>query len=76
MTTHHAKKTSGYPALVQALHPRAAIMNNGPTSGGSESHWATIHEAPGHPDIWQLHYAGSNDNATTPRLNSSRTLKG
>ncbi len=28
MTTHHAKKTSGAPALVHALRPKAAIMNN------------------------------------------------
>jgi competence protein ComEC len=61
MTTHHAKKTSGAPALVQALHARAAIMNNGATSGAAESHWKTIHDSPGHPDIWQLHYATAND---------------
>jgi len=61
MTTHHGKRTSGAPALVQALHARAAILNNGPTSGGAESHWQTIHDSPGKPDIWQLHYATMND---------------
>ena len=61
MTTHHAKKTSGAPAIVQALHPKAAIMNNGPTTGASEPAWQTIHESPGTPDIWQLHYAEGND---------------
>jgi beta-lactamase superfamily II metal-dependent hydrolase len=61
MTTHHAKKTSGAPAMVQALRPKAAIMNNGATSGASEAAWQTIHEAPGTPDIWQLHYAEGND---------------
>ena len=61
MTTHHAKKTSGAPAMVQALRPKAAIMNNGATSGGSEAAWQTIHESPGTPDIWQLHYAEGND---------------
>jgi beta-lactamase superfamily II metal-dependent hydrolase len=61
MTTHHAKKTSGAPALVQAMRPRAAIMNNGPVSGGSEPHWETIHESPSHPDIWQLHFATKNE---------------
>jgi competence protein ComEC len=61
MTTHHAKKTSGSPAMVQALRPVAAIMNNGPTTGGSEPAWQTIHESPGTPDIWQLHYAENND---------------
>jgi beta-lactamase superfamily II metal-dependent hydrolase len=61
MTTHHAKKTSGAPALVQALRPKAAIMNNGPETGASEQAWQTIHESPGPPDIWQLHLAEGND---------------
>ena len=63
MTTHHAKKTSGSPAMVQALRPKAAIMNNGPKTGGDEAAWQTIHESPGTPDIWQLHYALNNDTA-------------
>ena len=63
MTTHHGKKTSGLPQLVQALHFRAAIMNNGPTSGASEQAWQTIHDSPGAPDIWQLHAAEKNDSA-------------
>jgi beta-lactamase superfamily II metal-dependent hydrolase len=61
MTTHHAKKTSGSPQLVDALHFKAAIMNNGPTTGGSDQAWQTIHEAPGTPDIWQLHAALKNE---------------
>ena len=63
MTTHHAKKTSGSPAMVQALGPKAAIMNNGPTTGGDARAWQTIHESAGTPDIWQLHYALNNDAA-------------
>jgi competence protein ComEC len=63
MTTHHAKKTSGSPAMVQALRPKAAIMNNGPKTGGDEAAWQTIHESAGTPDIWQLHYALNNDAA-------------
>src|SRR6516225_3971205 len=47
MTTHHGKKTSGSPQLVDALHFKAAIMNNGPTTGGSDQAWQIIHEAPG-----------------------------
>jgi beta-lactamase superfamily II metal-dependent hydrolase len=61
MTTHHAKKTSSSPQLVQALHFKAAIMNNGPTTGGSDQAWQTIHDAPGTPDIWQLHTALKNE---------------
>lgn len=60
MTTHHAKRTSGATALVQAMQPRAAIMNNGQESGAAEAHWETIHQSPGHPDIWQLHFASNN----------------
>ena len=63
MTTHHGKKTSGSPQLVQALGFKAAIMNNGPTTGGSEQAWQTIHDSPGAPDIWQLHGALKNDAA-------------
>ena len=60
MTTHHGKQTSGAPALVDAMRPRAAIMNNGPDTGAAETHWETIAQSPGHPDIWQLHYAANN----------------
>ena len=48
--------------MVQALRPKAAIMNNGPASGASAAAWETIHQSPGVPDIWQLHYAEGNDN--------------
>ena len=36
-------------------------MNNGPETGAAESHWEIIHDSPGNPDIWQLHYAANND---------------
>ena len=61
MTTHHGKKTSGSPQMVWALHPKVAIMNNGPSTGGSEQAWQIIHDSPGAPDLWQLHYATKND---------------
>jgi competence protein ComEC len=61
LTTHHAKKTSGSPQMVDALAARVAVMNNGPSTGGSEQAWQTIHDAPGMLDLWQLHYATAND---------------
>ncbi len=61
MTTHHGKKSSGSPQMVWALHPKVAIMNNGPSTGGSEQAWQTIHDSPGLLDLWQLHYATKND---------------
>jgi len=38
-------------------HRKVALMNNGARKGGSPQAWQTIHEAPGTPDIWQLHFA-------------------
>ena len=49
--------------MVQALRPKAAIMNNGPKTGGAEAAWQTLHQSAGTPDIWQLHYALNNDAA-------------
>jgi len=57
MTTHHGTKTSGSPQMVRALHPKVAIMNNGPSKGGSVEAWQTIHDSPGLLDLWQLHFS-------------------
>ncbi len=57
LTTHHGSDQSGPAAIVQALHPRVAIMNNGAKKGGSPSAWQTIKDSPGLEDIWQLHYS-------------------
>ena len=63
LTTHHGLGASGNPALVQAIHPRVAIMNNGSRKGGEPSAWQIIKDSPGLEDIWQLHYsvAGGSD---------------
>jgi beta-lactamase superfamily II metal-dependent hydrolase len=57
MTTHHGTETSGSPQIVQALHPKVAIMNNGEDKGGSVKAWTTIEKSPGLEDLWQLHYS-------------------
>jgi beta-lactamase superfamily II metal-dependent hydrolase len=57
LTTHHGLARSGPPALVHALRPRVAIMNNGPTKGGAAETIATLRSSPGLEDIWQLHYS-------------------
>jgi beta-lactamase superfamily II metal-dependent hydrolase len=59
LTTHHGDSTSGSPQMVQALHPKVAIMNNGPRKGGSIETWRTIHGSPGFLDLWQLHFAAA-----------------
>jgi beta-lactamase superfamily II metal-dependent hydrolase len=57
LTTHHGLDQSNSPAIVHALHPRVAIMNNGPRKGGSPEAWETVHSSPGLEDLWQVHYA-------------------
>jgi len=63
MTTHHGTKTSGSPQMVDALHPKVAIMNNGADKGGSVKAWKTIHNSPGLIDLWQLHFSNEGGKA-------------
>ena len=57
LVSHHGMDLSNSPALVDALHPRVAIMDNGARKGGSAEAWQTVHDSPGLEDLWQLHYA-------------------
>ncbi|HUJ51676.1 MAG TPA: MBL fold metallo-hydrolase [Bryobacteraceae bacterium] len=57
LTSHHGLNQSGSPALVKAVHPRVAIMNNGARKGGSPDAWQIVKDSPGLEDFWQLHYA-------------------
>ena len=57
LVTHHGSDQSGSPALVHALHPQVAIMNNGARKGGSPAAWQIVKDSPGVEDFWQLHYA-------------------
>lgn len=63
LTTHHGMNMSGPAAIVHALHPKVAIMNNGATKGGTPEAWQTIHGSPGLQDIWQVHYATAGGDA-------------
>jgi competence protein ComEC len=66
LTTHHGMDASGPAAVVHALKPRVAIMNNGATKGGAPPAWQIVHSSPGLEDLWQLHYAvagGKQNNA-------------
>jgi competence protein ComEC len=70
LTTHHASATSGPAAMVHALHPRVAIMNNGARKGGAPDVWQALRKSPGLQDIWQLHYsvAGGDANNAPPQF--------
>jgi len=57
VVSHHGTATSSSAALVHAISPRVAIMDNGGQKGGSSSVWQTIEKSPGLEDLWQLHTA-------------------
>jgi competence protein ComEC len=63
LTTHHGTAhpntgdSSNAREIVEALHPRVAVMNNGTIKGGHPVAWQIIHDSPGLEDLWQLHYS-------------------
>jgi competence protein ComEC len=57
LTTHHGLNLSGPKVIVQALRPRVAVMNNGPTKGGAPDAWQIVRDSPGLEDFWQGHLA-------------------
>jgi beta-lactamase superfamily II metal-dependent hydrolase len=57
LTSHHGLAKSGSPALVHALQPRVAAMNNGTRKGGEPDTFHVLHESPGLEDLWQLHWS-------------------
>ena len=69
VVSHHGLNQSNSPALVDAVHPRVSIMNNGPHKGGSPDAWQIVKDSPGLEDLWQLHYAmdgGKEHNVADP----------
>ncbi|MBW4038209.1 MAG: MBL fold metallo-hydrolase [Acidobacteria bacterium] len=57
VVSHHGWYQSSSPALVDAIHARVAIMDNGETKGGSTPTLKTFAKAPGLEALWQLHYS-------------------
>lgn len=71
LTTHHGFNLSNARAIVDAIHPRVAIMNNGAHKAGSPEAWQTIHESPGLEDLYMVHTAEDSDaahNSPTPLI--------
>jgi competence protein ComEC len=61
LVTHHGADLSNPKALDWALHPRVAVIDNGPRKGASPAAWQIVHDSPGLEDLWQLHYAEGSD---------------
>ena len=63
LATHHGMNLSNAKAIVDAIHPRVTIMNNGARKAGSPEAWQTIHESPGMQDLYMVHTAEGSDAA-------------
>ena len=57
VVSHHGLFQSSSPALLFAIAPRVAIMNNGANKGGSTPTFETLSKTPGLETLWQLHFA-------------------
>jgi competence protein ComEC len=56
-TTRHGGDWAGAEAMVHAVRPRVAVMNNNPTKGGTPGTFQIVKSSPGLEDFWQLHYS-------------------
>jgi beta-lactamase superfamily II metal-dependent hydrolase len=57
VVSHHGLNASSSHALIDGIHPRVAIMNNGAKKGGSPEVIDEVLKAPGLETLWQLHYS-------------------
>ena len=63
LVDHHGMNLSNSHALVDAIHPIVAIMDNGAHKAGMPEAWQTVHESPGMQALYMLHYAEGSDAA-------------
>jgi competence protein ComEC len=57
IVSHHGWQQSSSPALVWAIAPRVAIMDNGAKKGGTPSTLDIIEKSPKLENLWQVHYS-------------------
>jgi competence protein ComEC len=57
IASHHGFNQSGSAALVHAVAPRVAIVDNGAKKGGSPSVLDIIRSSPNLAALWQLHFS-------------------
>ena len=57
IVSHHGQAISNSPALIHALQPRAAILNNGTRKGGQPDAMRVMFSSPGLEDLWQMHFS-------------------
>lgn len=55
--THHGLDTSNHPALLAAVEPTVAVMNNGATKGGKPDVYTRLKAVSSIKDVFQVHRA-------------------
>jgi competence protein ComEC len=63
IVSHHGWSQSSSPALLNAIAPRVAMMDNGAKKGGTPSVWDIIEKSPRLEDLWQLHFSDEGGDA-------------
>jgi hypothetical protein len=66
MTSHHGNDISNSPALVNALHARVSVMDNGARKIGAASVMKTLKAAPGMQAVYLLHWSANAPNDNPP----------
>lgn len=61
VVSHHGSNLSNSPALLHALEPRVAIMDNGAKKGGDVETYEAVSHSPRLVRLWQLHLAEHSD---------------
>ena len=54
---HHGQSSSNSPALVHAVRPRVAIINDGTRKGGEPFTMQSLFSSPGLEDVWEMHFS-------------------
>jgi hypothetical protein len=57
VASRHGQSSSNSQALVHAVRPRVAIMNNGPRKGGQPEAMRMFYSSPRLEDLWQIHFS-------------------
>jgi beta-lactamase superfamily II metal-dependent hydrolase len=66
VASHHGLFQSGSAALVHAIAPRVAIVDNGENKGGSPSALDIMKSSPGFEATWQMHYSAEAGASNAP----------
>jgi competence protein ComEC len=66
LVPHHGNKDTAIPAVIAAVTPRVAVLNNGTTKGGDAEAFTALRGAKGLEDTWQLHKTSHSDARNFP----------